>query len=240
MGSTATRDAAGTRRALVVVLAGLVVLAAAVAGPWDPVLRGEEEPPPAAPPETVPTLPPPPPMDGMLDGLADLGLRSWDLRALWAVLAATLLGLVVWSLARLARSGRWAWGRRTPGEEAEPGDALRGTAVDPDVAVLRAGLRAAQEQLAVPGRPVDAVIAAWLALERAAGRCGVAREPSSTPTEFTVDVLDRTAADPVATRALLEVYLRARFGTDPVTAHDVDAATDALTVLVRTLDGGPA
>lgn len=239
MGSTATRDAAGTRRVVVVVLAGLVVLAAAVAGPWDPVLRGEDAPPPA-PPETVPTLPPPPPMDGLLDGIADLGLRSWDLRALWALLAATLLGLVVWSLARLARNGRWTWGRDTRVEEADAGDALPGTATDPDVAVLRAGLRAAQDQLAAPGRPGDAVIAAWLALERAAGRSGVAREPSSTPTEFTVDVLDRTAADPVATRALLEVYLRARFGTDPVTAHDVDSATDALVVLVRTLDGDAA
>jgi hypothetical protein len=77
-----------------------------------------------------------------------------------------------------------------------------------------------------------------VALEQAAERCGVERDPASTATEFTVDVLGRTPADGAATRDLLALYLRARFGGAPLTAADVTAAHEALATLQAGLTGG--
>src|SRR5699024_3844783 len=70
----------------------------------------------------------------------------------------------------------------------------------------------------------DAIIRACLALEGAAARSGVVRHPAQTATELTVAVLQSTDADPQATRGLLELYHRARFGSAPMTAADHDRA----------------
>ena len=56
------------------------------------------------------------------------------------------------------------------------------------------------------------------------GDSGVRRDPASTPTEFVVQVLDRTAADRSATRSLLAAYERARFSGLPITGEDVERA----------------
>ena len=44
-------------------------------------------------------------------------------------------------------------------------------------------------------------------------------------------MLDAAPVDPQATRTLLDLYLRARFGAERMTADDVAAAVGALTVL---------
>ena len=65
--------------------------------------------------------------------------------------------------------------------------------------------------------PGDAVIAAWVALEASAERSGLVRDRAQTATEFTVEVLDATRADPGATRALLDLYLAARYSEHVLT-----------------------
>ncbi len=62
------------------------------------------------------------------------------------------------------------------------------------------------------------------------------RDPASTPTEFALQVLDRTPADGRATRSLLAAYERARFSQIPVTPQDVDRAAADLRAIAATLD----
>ncbi|MEU4745817.1 DUF4129 domain-containing protein, partial [Actinosynnema sp. NPDC023658] len=85
------------------------------------------------------------------------------------------------------------------------------------------------------GPPGDAVIAAWLSLERAAEDSGVPRRGHQTATEFTGDLLRRYRVDEGATGTLRRVYQRARFGTAEVTAADARTATEALEHIVRDL-----
>jgi hypothetical protein len=79
------------------------------------------------------------------------------------------------------------------------------------------------------GPPSDAVIAAWVELERAAAASGTQRAPHQTPSEFTETVLYRHNADALALKDLRTLYHRARFGKpETVTLDDVDAARTAL------------
>ena len=100
-----------------------------------------------------------------------------------------------------------------------------------DLPRLREAVERAERELRGDVAPADAVVAAWVAVERAAARSGVTREPSATATELTVSVLDRTRADPAAIRGLLELYLTARFSAHPVTPVHVERARDALAAL---------
>jgi hypothetical protein len=85
------------------------------------------------------------------------------------------------------------------------------------------------------GPPGDAVIAAWLSLERAAQDSGVPRQGHQTATEFTGDLLRRYRVDEHAAGTLRRVYQRARFGTAEVTAAEARTATEALEHIVRDL-----
>ncbi|GAB3871139.1 hypothetical protein GCM10029964_006910 [Kibdelosporangium lantanae] len=79
------------------------------------------------------------------------------------------------------------------------------------------------------GPPGDAVIAAWVQLERDAAARGTERKPHQTPSEFTADVLANHDTDPTALRQLRTLYHRARFGPeDNVTEQDVVQARHAL------------
>ncbi len=221
------------RLAGVVGLLVLAVLAAALAGPWDPPTRTESllprEPPP--PPEI--TMPPQAPELQIAPLLRDGDVQPWDLTWLGLGLLAVVLGWIVYLVAR--------WLRRHPVElpPEAPDDAgldhgatLRGPGVaQPDLPALRAAVAGADLLVRRRVPPTEAVVAAWVHLEDAAGRSGVPRKRTQTPTEFTVDVLDRTPVDPAATRALLGLYLRARFGDDPMTPADVATALAALTTL---------
>ncbi|WP_018683255.1 DUF4129 domain-containing protein [Actinokineospora enzanensis] len=82
----------------------------------------------------------------------------------------------------------------------------------------------------------DAIIAAWLVLERAAAGLGTPRAPHQTPTEFTAVVLAEHDADADALADLRGVYQRARFGrANVITQSDVLAAIDALNRVERSL-----
>jgi hypothetical protein len=208
------------------VLVAVVVVGAATGGPWRVSLHVPAGPtwhvyvrPPQPPP--VPQHPltarTPHPYSG--EAAHILGIV---LLVLAALLALGILALVAWRLRGLIRLPQ-----RQPRFE-EP-DRLPGVPLDPSR--MATGLEQAEKAAARPGRPRDAVVAAWLALEDAAALSGVSRDPAKTPTEFVVDVLDRTGADPRATRRLLAVYLHARFSTDPVTAEQVATAQQCLAEL---------
>ncbi len=224
------------RLAGVVALLVVAVIAAALAGPWEPPTRTESllpwEPP--EPPEF--TMPPPHP-ELQIVQIGDNEVQPWDLTWLGVGLLAVIVAWIAYLVVR--------WFRRHPVElppEApddaglDPGETLRGPGVaQPDLPALRAAVAGADLLVRRRVPPTEAVVAAWVHLEDAAGRSGVPRKRTQTPTEFTVDVLDRTPVDPAATRALLDLYLRARFGDDPMTGADVASALAALTTLAEGL-----
>ncbi|MFD4676516.1 DUF4129 domain-containing protein [Lentzea sp. NPDC058450] len=91
-------------------------------------------------------------------------------------------------------------------------------------AVVRRVEKALQEFTKHPERPPrDAVIAAWLALEAAEERL-----PHQTPTEFT----DELGVDATV---LKDLYQRARFGHEDVTAAQAEQARQELDRIVREL-----
>ncbi|ALG06545.1 DUF4129 domain-containing protein [Kibdelosporangium phytohabitans] len=96
--------------------------------------------------------------------------------------------------------------------------------------LARAGKRALLElDSKVGGPPSDAVIAAWVQLERSAAETGVERQPHQTPTEFTAAVLAAQNADAEALATLRKLYHRARFGRPGgVTDDDAVLARRAL------------
>lgn len=228
---------AAVRIAAVVSLLALVVLAASMSGPWQPTLTpyGQEE---SILPETPPvvsnTLPPDDRPVDVFEGVPEPPVHLGWLWSLVALVLSLALGLAVLHVIRRHQL-------RDPASDPGSGDDEAGgvallDGLLPDLGELRSGVAGAAEELQAPARPADAVIAAWVALEASAGRSGVPRHPAATPTEFTVEVLDRTPAEPQAVRTLLALYLRARFGDERLTADDVATATEALSTLARGLE----
>ena len=135
---------------------------------------------------------------------------------------------------------------RPPRDDARRRDE-RGRPLPPDLdegndAVLAALRRAAKESSgrlagAEHRQARDAVVAAWLALEQAAARGGTRRDPAQTPTEFTVALLRRHAADEAATAELLALYHRARFGSAPLPEDAAPRAAAALETIAADLAG---
>lgn len=122
-------------------------------------------------------------------------------------------------------------------EEAEPEVALPFAAPPGSVAEqLRdaAGAAALNLRAAAPGESRDAVVSCWLRLEAAAAEAGSARDPASTPSEFTAALLTEHHADPQAVGDLLDLYHRARFGASPLPD---EAATHALRAVERAAAG---
>lgn len=111
---------------------------------------------------------------------------------------------------------------------------------EPEPEQVRRGLDRAAEELASPREPRDAIERAWVGLEEGAADSGVRRLPAETPAEFTARVVARVDPDRDAAARLLSVYLRARFGSAPVTPKDVVAARDAVDALRVSWDRHPA
>jgi hypothetical protein len=229
-------DRAG-RVAGIVGLVALAAVAATLAGPWQPPLKHETAVPFSPPP--VPSSSPTP-FELIPTELLEQDIRPWDLTWLGLGLGAVVVAWVAFLVLR--------WLHRHPGppEPEGPDDlgvaggaAIAGPGVVlPDLPALREGVADADLALRRFARPADAVIAAWVRLEEAAAHSGVLRDPAATPTEFTLTVLDAAPVDPQATRVLLELYLRARFGGEHMTAGDVASATGALATLSLGLGEG--
>lgn len=215
--------------ALVAVLVVASVIAAAAAGPWTigrrdvgapQIMLTPPQPSRSPLPESLP--------DGLVPGQALPSWLGW-LGAAFAVLCvAVLVYLLVVAVRALLRS--WAARDQTARDEA-PDDLVVDADDEALTPVLRAGVARAAQALAGGADPGDAVVAAWVALEEAAERSGVERDPAHTASELTVAVLDATRADPEATRTLLGLYLTARFSTRPVTDDDVRRAQECLEAL---------
>lgn len=236
------RRPSSARPAVVGVLLVIAVLASALAGPWSPefapggpvTVRETADPP--VEPTAEPTVSP-----VVEDQQPPMGRET----VAWAgflLITAALVALAL-LLRRFAGGGRRGIDAGTDDTAAPPGPGTAAVGVDvPDVDALREGVAAAAAHLAGAGRPVDAVIAAWVRLEEAAAASGLPRDPAATPTEFTLAVLDRTRADRGASRVLLDLYLRARFGEEHLTVDDVASARAAVATLAAALapdDGAP-
>jgi len=98
-------------------------------------------------------------------------------------------------------------------------------------------VQSALQQLDGARDPSDAVIAAWLALEQAASRHGMTRDPAQTPTEFTATLFEQSAAPPEDTINLRDLYSRVRFSDARATASDVSDARRWLGHIARSLEG---
>jgi hypothetical protein len=136
-----------------------------------------------------------------------------------AIFLAALAGIRIRFRRRLQRTAR----------------ALAGDTAAADVGWLAGATRRALAELdrQAGGPPSDAVIAAWIELERSAAATGVEREAHQTPTEFTSAIIADHTVDISALKELRGLYHRARFGTPgDVTADDATAARRALEKIV--------
>lgn len=167
------------------------------------------------------TPPPPSHHDGNGGQLAVVG---WVLLGVLVAAALVVVGMVLRRLLRLV-----------PPRSARPVEtgAVVADELEPDLPTMRRGAASAQSRMAEETAPTDAIIAGWLELERAAAGSGVPRSRAQTPTEFTTDVLGRTAADPAATRILLQLYLRARFSTTTTSADDAALARQCVSDIAQ-------
>lgn len=154
--------------------------------------------------------------------------------------ALSLLGLaailLMLSMIRIRRRRKRREGGPQLSEETADDDRL-----PPAGTVLRRAASDALDQLEryAGGSKDDAVIAAWVAVEQAAERVGLARQPHQTPTEFTTTVLSGRQVDRDALHRLRGLYQRARFGSgSALTDRDVAAAVNALRRVVADLSAG--
>jgi len=222
-----TQDA----RRTAIAVAGLVVfvvLGAALAGPWHVSTRDGRIP-------RIDYTPPPLPSNDATSaplgegGPNHLSIPGW----VFVVVLVVVLAVVAWFVVPMVK--RWLTGRG-PKERDDVVDAgtPAGFEAYPATPALQEGVAQATRLLEDPDvAPGDAVIAAWVALEDAAARSGVVRDRAQTASEFTVEVLGATLADPAATRWLLGRYLDARYSEHVLTADDVQGARDALAALAE-------
>jgi hypothetical protein len=140
----------------------------------------------------------------------------------------------------------WLWRRRHPRAD-KAADLLSEfsddvydsrTESEPDVPTLQRGLSVAGDILETDREPADAIVRAWIGLQEAAEDAGVRRRPAETPTEFTTRVFTSVHADRDAADTLLAVYLRARFGSSPVTADELATARRSVARLAATWSVG--
>lgn len=214
----------GATSVLVVATLVTTVVAAGVDAPWrrprrPPAATERPLPEPIEPPEELLDVERIPMPDG---ATLDLG---W-LRVVAVVLLVALVAFAAWWL--------WSWWRQRPApRRVRPQGVVAAPQIvtEPELPVLQRGVEDAQRYLERIAAPMDAVIAAWSALEEAAAASRVSRAASQTPTEFTVAVLARTDADPDATNALLALYHRARFSDEAIGPDDVARASRCLATL---------
>ena len=152
--------------------------------------------------------------------------RTTGLARVWWVLGgialALLLAVVVVLAIRVIRRRR----RAAPPES---------TRTAPGRALLTDRRAAHQARMLREGSPREAIIAAWLDLERLVAAAGVPRRPSETSSELVVRVLDDREVPAAALTDLAALFREARFSTHEPTealreraAGDLDAVHAAL------------
>ena len=152
--------------------------------------------------------------------------RTTGLARVWWVLGgialALLLAVVVVLAIRVIRRRR----RAAPPESARTA---------PGRALLTDHRAAHQARMLREGSPREAIIAAWLDLERLVAAAGIPRRPSETSSELVVRVLDDREVPAAALTDLAALFREARFSTHEPTealreraAGDLDAVHAAL------------
>jgi hypothetical protein len=225
-------------------LAGLLALAVivvAAARPAPVVITANPAPAPTVMATELPTT-------EALPALAEgdspaLRVLAYIVVAVLALLTAALVGLVVFRIARYRAAALRALAaagldRPAPAEAPAAGLGMAGAALDEGE--LADAVTSALARLDRAATPSDAVVLAWLELEAAAARCGAARDPAQTPTEFTAALLAATRAPGPATATLRGLYQRVRFGGEAATPQSVAAARAALEAIARALEPDPA
>lgn len=138
---------------------------------------------------------------------------AWTLRVLLVVIVLVVALFVARAVLRRLRRDAV-----TPKEEVE-------APVLPDV--LLAGVRASEAELD-RGTSSEAVINAWLALERTALEVGIDDDLARTPTELVAAVLEGYDVDRPSIQRLAALYREARFSVHPIGEEHRGAARDAL------------
>lgn len=138
---------------------------------------------------------------------------AWTLQVLLVVIVVLVAYVVVRAVLRRLRRDPV-----TPKESVE-------APVLPDVLV--AGVRASEAQLD-RGTSGEAVINAWLTLERTASEVGVDDDASRTPTELVAAVLDEYDVDRSSIERLAALYREARFSVHPIGEDQREQARTAL------------
>lgn len=144
-----------------------------------------------------------------------------------AILGTVLLVVAVWVAYRMRQLARPAPELADVADE----DELTG-------AQAMAALEDARQHLSTVVDAQDAVIAAWLSLERAIAGAGVRRDPSQTTLEFVVTVLGSLELDRSALDRLAHLYRRALFDAQPLVETDRDEALALLGALSDELERG--
>ncbi|MEH1015355.1 DUF4129 domain-containing protein [Micromonospora sp. CPCC 206060] len=145
---------------------------------------------------------------------------------LCTLVAAVLIGLLVWSLFKGLSGSIRRRGAKAPVRPGTAGRSAEQTAAEV-VAALDAGLVDLSDTDADPRR---AVIACWVRLEEAAAAAGVPRSVGDTPTDLVTRLLGsgsaRISVDVLA--AFAHVYRQARYATHTVDEQMRDEARSAL------------
>jgi hypothetical protein len=160
---------------------------------------------------------------------------TWAIVVEWAILLLPVIALLLAITAAVIMSVRRRK-RELPSPIVRSQVEPTGTG-DRASALLKA-VHAAQRVLAehVGGPPGDAVIAAWLELERVAAQSGAGKHAHQTPTEFTDTLVSEHAAIQRAVTDLRNLYHRARFGPPgAVSTWQAEAARRALDEITASL-----
>ena len=161
---------------------------------------------------------------------------GWDPGGLFAVLVQIFVVVIILLVILLfVLAARDLIRRVTPRISGE-GEAAFGTPEVP-LAVLEGadlGLDALER-----GAPRNAIVAAWVALEDAAGAAGLPRHPAETSTEYVTRVLRVWDVDPRSLAELAGLYREARFSTHPMTEAHRQRAIAALATIRSDLGRQP-
>lgn len=138
---------------------------------------------------------------------------AWTIKIALVLVALLIVALVVRALVRLLR-----------GDPLTAKDEVQAPIL-PDV--LLAGVRESEARLDA-GTSNDAIIAAWLTLERTAAAVGLDDDAARTPAELVTSVLEQWTVDRDAITELAALYREARFSAHPMTEEHRGAARAAL------------
>ncbi|MEO6996506.1 MAG: DUF4129 domain-containing protein [Terracoccus sp.] len=181
-----------------------------------------------APVLTLPTLPTPTTTTTSTTGPAE-GTSS--LSAVFGVLLAVLgVAVAVLIISLIVAAIRSAFRRPSLTRHTEA------TFAAPPVPDELLGGAQKRLELLETGEPRNAIVAAWLDLEQAAGETGLPRERAETSTEYTARVIGAWEVDPARLGDLAGLYREARFSVHPLDEGHRRRAIDDLAVLHADLE----